>query len=368
MQIAICSNIPVFWENKCLDKDWCARFPGAVWMPVFAELMSRGGHEVVSGDVAIEKIEKGEWQASDVFVIQELNAKHGMKLIKIGAVPLLLTGGESPLFSYYFYDNLWRIAPKFKYRMLFSGSFIGFNGQTGVNIPMRFPSFSKSDIRTTVDFGQRDFMVMVAANKSGYPPPPSKIGELKSWIIHRVYKLFSASFQKAQANELHSKRIDMIEHFGSRGLLSLFGSGWSDERRFKEKEKQRVLSIIKRLQPVFCEDKVKTISSYKFVVCFENISYPGYVTEKIIDCFVAGSIPVYCGAPDISDFVPKESYVDFREFKTLGELESYLLDMTKEVAMEKIEAAKKFLDSESGKKHSYEGFASDIGKLCLGQA
>jgi len=366
LQIAICSNISVFWENKCLDKDWCARFPGAVWMPVFAELMSRGGHEVVSGDVAIEKIKNSEWQASDVFVIQELNAKHGMRLVKIGAMPLLLTGGESPLFSYYFYDNLWRIAPKFKYRMLFSGAFADFNGQSGVNIPMRFPSFSQSDVSSAVDFEKRDFMVMVAANKSGYPPLPRKIGELKSWIIHRVYKLFSPSFQKAQKRELHSRRVDMIAYFGSKGLLSLFGSGWDDEARFKESDKKKVLPIIKRLQPVFCEDKVKTISNYKFVVCFENTSYPGYVTEKIIDCFAAGSIPVYCGAPNISDFIPKECYIDFTDFKTLGELEAYLIGITMEAAMEKIRAAKNFLASENGKKHSYEGFALDVSKLCLG--
>lgn len=39
--------------------------------------------------------------------------------------------------------------------------------------------------------------------------------------------------------------------------------------------------------------KLDTISNYKFSVCFENTSYPGYFTEKLLHAKVAGTIPIY---------------------------------------------------------------------------
>ena len=99
--IAICSNIPIFWNNNCLDYDICSKYPGALWMPTLnSKAKFFGNSKVVSGDVALEMND-----FSNVFIIQELNAKHGELLIKRGAIPFLLTGFESPLYSYYFYDK-----------------------------------------------------------------------------------------------------------------------------------------------------------------------------------------------------------------------------------------------------------------------
>lgn len=42
-----------------------------------------------------------------------------------------------------------------------------------------------------------------------------------------------------------------------------------------------------------------------FGAAMENGSYPGYVTEKLIDCYYAGVVPVYWGSPTITrDFHP----------------------------------------------------------------
>ncbi|TDQ19583.1 glycosyl transferase family 10 (putative fucosyltransferase) [Algoriphagus boseongensis] len=53
-------------------------------------------------------------------------------------------------------------------------------------------------------------------------------------------------------------------------------------------------------------DKIEFMRPYKFCIAYENSSYPGYVTEKIMDCFIAGCIPIYWGSPCIEkDFNPK---------------------------------------------------------------
>lgn len=46
--------------------------------------------------------------------------------------------------------------------------------------------------------------------------------------------------------------------------------------------------------------KHDTLSKYKFSVCFENgKNLSGFITEKIFDCFSAGTIPIYWGADNI---------------------------------------------------------------------
>ena len=54
------------------------------------------------------------------------------------------------------------------------------------------------------------------------------------------------------------------------------------------------------------KDKQTFLSKYKFNIAFENCSYDGYATEKIVDAFAAGVVPIYYGDPRItSDFNPK---------------------------------------------------------------
>lgn len=45
----------------------------------------------------------------------------------------------------------------------------------------------------------------------------------------------------------------------------------------------------------FVEDKHKWLQEYKFNLCFENSSYPGYLTEKLFDAYNAGCVPIYWG-------------------------------------------------------------------------
>ena len=57
------------------------------------------------------------------------------------------------------------------------------------------------------------------------------------------------------------------------------------------------------------QTKLQTIAGYHFCLAFENSVAPDYVTEKIYDCFMAGVVPVYLGAPNVAEFAPKDSYI-----------------------------------------------------------
>lgn len=72
--------------------------------------------------------------------------------------------------------------------------------------------------------------------------------------------------------------------------------------------------------------KVDIFREYKFCICIENSVARSYVTEKIYDGLVAGCLPIYFGAPDISYFVPDmNGILDLRDFGSVEKLHEELV-------------------------------------------
>ncbi len=60
-------------------------------------------------------------------------------------------------------------------------------------------------------------------------------------------------------------------------------------------------------QPI--PDKMSVLSQYRFALCFENDLYPGYVTEKPFDAWMAGCIPIYWGL-DVTQQIAPDSLIN----------------------------------------------------------
>lgn len=63
-------------------------------------------------------------------------------------------------------------------------------------------------------------------------------------------------------------------------------------------------------------EKFNFIENYKFNISFENSSYPGYCTEKIIHSMDKKCIPIYWGDEFVSKDFNKNSFLDFNSSKT----------------------------------------------------
>ena len=64
------------------------------------------------------------------------------------------------------------------------------------------------------------------------------------------------------------------------------------------------------------EAKTHIYRDYKFIIAFEDALDTDYVTEKFFEPLMAGSVPVYLGAPNIDDFAPGDHcFVDVRRFE-----------------------------------------------------
>lgn len=54
------------------------------------------------------------------------------------------------------------------------------------------------------------------------------------------------------------------------------------------------------------------ISKQKFMIAFENSTFPGYTTEKIINAWAGGAIPIYWGDPDIKKVFNEKAFIEVR--------------------------------------------------------
>src|SRR5262249_50043473 len=91
--------------------------------------------------------------------------------------------------------------------------------------------------------------------------------------------------------------------------------------------------------------KSKTGAQYRVSLCFGDSILKGWLPEKIFDCFFAGTVPVYWGAPDVLDWIPAECFIDMRQFKDFTELRAFLHSLTPADERRYREAAREFVGS-----------------------
>jgi hypothetical protein len=68
------------------------------------------------------------------------------------------------------------------------------------------------------------------------------------------------------------------------------------------------------------------LSDYRFTVAFENEEAVGYTTEKMIDAWLADSVPIYWGNPTADTEFPEGSYLSLYEAGTMRRLVDQVLE------------------------------------------
>lgn len=156
-------------------------------------------------------------------------------------------------------------------------------------------------------------------------------------------------------NELYSERIKAVKFFSKKLTgFDLYGVGW--DRCTDEDVRDVYLGAV--------DTKKDVLKNYKFTLCFENTKGSrGYITEKIFDCFAAATVPVYYGAPNVGDYIPKECFVDFRDFSTYEELHAFLYNMTEIEYQCYLDAVTEFIKTDAYRDINAYGY---VGTLMRG--
>jgi len=55
--------------------------------------------------------------------------------------------------------------------------------------------------------------------------------------------------------------------------------------------------------------RYNVLVQYQYVLACENAQHNNYFTEKVMDAWLAGAIPLYWGAPNLDKFVPRDSFI-----------------------------------------------------------
>ena len=93
---------------------------------------------------------------------------------------------------------------------------------------------------------------------------------------------------------------------------------------------------------------LETMMKYKFRLCLESTFHPlwshDWVTERIFDCFKVKTIPIYWGCYNIEEKVPKELFIDLREFKDINEALNFAREISEKEYATKTELAFQFVN------------------------
>lgn len=150
--------------------------------------------------------------------------------------------------------------------------------------------------------------------------------------------------------ELYSERKRVIEFFDGDNGFELYGSGWEKEN-FKSYKG-------------LAKSKASEYSRFKFALCLENMTnIKGYITEKILDCFCSGIVPIYLGASNMCDYIPDDCYIHYDKFANLEELKFFLENMEKEDYERYLYSAQEYLRGKSKNIFMPEQFGKTISEV-----
>jgi len=121
----------------------------------------------------------------------------------------------------------------------------------------------------------------------------------------RIISLISSSLSAFPG---HLKRLDFIRYLQDQKpfVVDLYGRG---------------------INPI--ENKWDALAPYKYSIAIENTKLPHYWTEKLADCFLAYTLPIYYGADRLEEYFPADSFVkiDIEDFEgTIATIQKVLED------------------------------------------
>jgi len=111
----------------------------------------------------------------------------------------------------------------------------------------------------------------------------------------RDFKKKKSKFACAFIGNAHPMRFEAIRKFSDIGQIDIYGKSVG--------------------KPV--NSKFEIAKNYKYNLCFENDTYPGYVTEKLLDAYYCETVPLYWGDLGNQNLINNKSHLNLKEFQNL---------------------------------------------------
>ncbi len=340
------------------------QYPGAAAIAELARRLSAEGVGMVTADVYLSESISAE---RAVVLSNEVTPFTRRLLFERKLRGAVCVSGESPIIAWGFYQDLAETSSWYDHLVLFPGARALATGTAEFH-DFFWPYLDLAP-RAPQPWDERSLLAIVSGNKRafGWPRPAFDIAHPKV-SAGRWYRAAQARTAQRRhpwmQSELYLERLAAIRHFGATDGFDLFGRGWELPTSGADRATQTAINRSYRGE-IPPHDKVETLGNYRFSLCFENTAFPGYITEKIFDCMVAGTIPIYLGAPDIADYIPNAAYIDFRDFGEYAALEAHLRAMTEAEAQPHLLAARHFLASDAAEMFTEAKYVDLLSRLLL---
>jgi hypothetical protein len=174
-------------------------------------------------------------------------------------------------------------------------------------------------------------------------PNDLTVRDVPGWAGRDLFCVLIASnkaLRYSDARSLHERRIEAIRYFESHApdRFALYGGGWNIPavrpgawgRIVKRLHEWRAgAGLAGRPFPNYrgriAGPKREVLDRARFCICYENSrGDPGYLSEKIFDCFTSGCVPVYIGTTHAEPPFPPECFIDGDRFASPREMHAFL--------------------------------------------
>ena len=147
-------------------------------------------------------------------------------------------------------------------------------------------------------------------------------------LIHNKTKNISSIFSWKTWNHGHRLRHSLYNTFKETDKIDFYGSGCE--------------------KPI--DLKIEGLQNYRFSISIENSIESDYFTEKLLDCFLSGTIPVYWGTPSVGKYFDKNGIIFIENEQDLSNkidlLTEEFYNSKKESIIQNFELAKKYIHPE----------------------
>jgi hypothetical protein len=153
-------------------------------------------------------------------------------------------------------------------------------------------------------------------HKAPMIPPHVKVWP-PEMLLARKSKLVSAIGSREAALPLHRIRTALLDNLEaeSGSKVEVYGK----DRRY-------------------IDAKSDGLETYMYSIAIENSTTPSYWTEKISDCFLSMTVPIYLGATNIEDYFPEGSFISLGLESLHQDLQEVLSQISAEDYASRIEA------------------------------
>ncbi len=135
-------------------------------------------------------------------------------------------------------------------------------------------------------------------NKGGkyikYIVGQTRVGEPK---IYEKTKMVSMIASNKRISEGHRYRHEIHDRLSEKHKIDMWGSGY---KPFKV--------------------KVEPLSEYRYSISVMNSKLNNFFTEVLVDNFMCGTVPIFWGCPNISEYFDMDGIITFNTIKELDEI------------------------------------------------